>query len=340
MIFRRPHHAKLLLVTLLASVPGCEKGMMAPAGGADGAAEGAAEPEMPVIAEVNGRPLYRPFYEQNLEYIRGRLSKDSASADVERYLNAKYEALDLLVQDELLYQDAVRQGLEVPDAAVQAEFRRAAQAAGGERVFLAGMRRQGIGRSTLLGGIRKRLTVDRLVAEVIAPAVQASEDEAVAWYNQHIDRFTPEPWVKASHILIRCPRDADTARTQRARSRAEQILQNIRSGRSFEEMAREFSEDSTAAAEGSLGVIKKGYAPPEFDAIAFTIPPGHVSEVVRTNAGFHIIKVSERIGDGPRPFGEVAEECRAAVRRRKQAEAVKALGERLRSTATIVSHLE
>lgn len=308
-------------------------------GSAEVARQAGVEPQPEVIGEVNGRPLYKPFYEQNLAYIEARLSKDVSSADVERYMNAKFEAFDMLVQDELLAEEARRRGITATDEEVQAELKRSAQAAGGESMFLAALRAKGIGRTQVLDGIRRKLTVDRFVKETIAPSLKASEDEAVSYYNQHLDRFTPEAWVKASHIFVSCPRDADADRLRRAHDHARKILQSIRSGASFEEMAKEYSEDGTAELGGSLGRMKKGYAPPEFDAVAFSIAPGEVSDLVRTDKGFHIIKVKERFGGKPRPYAEVADVCRKNVLNQKQAATIQELTSRLRSTAQVVSNL-
>jgi parvulin-like peptidyl-prolyl isomerase len=68
--------------------------------------------------------------------------------------------------------------------------------------------------------------------------------------------------------------------------------------------------------------------------------PGEVSAPVRTYQGFHIIKVLERHGDRPRPFEDVKEDCRGAVLREKQKEAIGRVVARLRATAEIVSHVE
>jgi len=292
-----------------------------------------------VIGTVNGRPLYKSFYEQNLSFIETRLSKDVGSADVERYLNARFEAFDMLVQDELLSEEAQRQGIGVTDEEVQAELARSAQASGGESIFLASLKARGMGRRQALEGIRRKLIVDRFVKEKLQPGITVTDDESIAYYNAHLDRFTPEAWVKASHIFIGCPGSADEDRVRKAREHAEKILRAIRGGASFEEMARQHSEDGTASMGGSLGRMKKGYAPEAFDKVAFSLPPGQVSDVVQTDKGFHIIKVTDRFGGAPRPYQEVADVCRKNVQNQKQATAIEELMRRLKSQAQIVSQL-
>ena len=79
---------------------------------------------------------------------------------------------------------------------------------------------------------------------------------------------------------------------------------------------------------------------PEFDAVIFTMKPGEVSEVLRTDVGFHLVTVAERRGGTPIPFEQSKEECRRAMLSQKQADAVRAIASRLRESAKIVTHLD
>ena len=125
----------------------------------------------------------------------------------------------------------------------------------------------------------------------------------------------------------------------KARRRAEKLLANIRAGESFESLAKEYSEDSSSLLGGAVGLVKRGATYPEFDAVMFTMKPGEVSDVIRTKDGFHILRVTEHRGGEVKPFESVKEICRNAVMTKKQAEMVAQVTAGLRSTASIVSHL-
>jgi parvulin-like peptidyl-prolyl isomerase len=90
-----------------------------------------------------------------------------------------------------------------------------------------------------------------------------------------------------------------------ARKRIEKARKSIQDGRPFEEVAREYSEDNAAAAGGDIGFIRKGYMPKEFDATAFTIEPGKLSEIVQTIHGYHILEVVEKQPEGVVPYEKV-----------------------------------
>jgi len=210
---------------------------------------------------------------------------------------------------------------------------------GGEQQFLRKLAAERISRWEAIDAIRKKLAVDRFVAERVTPLQIVTEDEAVAYYNQNLARFTPDLWIKLYHILVRCPADADQDRVDSARARALKILANIRAGQPFEAMARQYSEDSSASLGGSLGFIKQNTLPPMLDAVAFSIATNVPSDVIRSDSGFHILRVTERRGGTVKPYEEVKERCEKAIRTRKQAAAIKDLVERLREKADINTFL-
>jgi peptidyl-prolyl cis-trans isomerase C len=288
-----------------------------------------------VVGKVNGRPLYRAFYEQNLDYIRSRIPIGGRAQNTEMYLNAPFNALERLVDDELIDQEARREGMAASDAEVQAEYDRAAKAAGGERYFLVNLQAQHISKKMAIEGMRKRLTVDRYTKEKLEAGITVSDDDAVAYYNGDLSKYKSELWIKVFHILVRCRRDAPSNEVESARKRIEKILANIRAGEPFETMAREFSEDKTANLGGSIGFLKSGVTYPEFDAVAFSLQPGQVSDPVRTEVGFHIIKVQERRGGELKPFEEVKDDCKMRAMTAKQAAVLEAALSRLRASADI-----
>jgi peptidyl-prolyl cis-trans isomerase D len=145
-----------------------------------------------------------------------------------------------------------------------------------------------------------------LVVDVdsIAEALVIPPDEIENSYNANIDRYSTPGRVRASHILLGLgDKDEDTVRQQ-----GEAILAQAKAGADFAELARQYSEDeATAELGGDLDFFGRGQMVPEFEAAAFEMEPGAVSDLVQTAIGFHIIKVVEKVEEVIRPLDEVTE---------------------------------
>jgi peptidyl-prolyl cis-trans isomerase D len=130
------------------------------------------------------------------------------------------------------------------------------------------------------------------------------------FYREHVeDRFTDADEVRARHILIKVDPAADADAKSKARAEAEDLLKQVRAGGDFEALAKAHSKDPGSATKGGdLGFFPRGRMVPAFDAAAFALEPGQVSELVETPFGFHIIKVEEKKKGGVRPFEAVREQ--------------------------------
>lgn len=139
----------------------------------------------------------------------------------------------------------------------------------------------------------------------------APKDEDVAAYYERVkdDRFAQPEEVRARHILIPIKPDADDAAKAAARTKADELLAKAKGGADFALLAKENSEDPGSKDNGGdLGFFPRGRMVPEFDAVAFTLAPGQVSEIVESPFGLHIIKVEEKRDGGAKPLVEVRDE--------------------------------
>ena len=124
--------------------------------------------------------------------------------------------------------------------------------------------------------------------------VSVTADEAKVYYDSYPQFFTSPPLVRTQHIIIKVSPDAPQVRVVEALTKINAVQEKLADGQTFEELARQYSEGPSAADGGSLGFIKPGQMDPVFEKTAFTLPPGKISSVIRTQFGFHIIKVTHR----------------------------------------------
>lgn len=159
-----------------------------------------------------------------------------------------------------------------------------------------------------------------LSIEGLASNIKADEEELHSYYDEHRNSYSKPEQRRASHILVPVDSGADDSAVAEARSKAESLVKRIREGEPFADMAREYSGDSGSAREGGdLGFFGKGVMEPAFETAAFSMKQGEVSDPVRTDFGFHIIKITE-IKPGNTPAYEDIREQVAVDYRRQQAE--------------------
>jgi peptidyl-prolyl cis-trans isomerase D len=139
--------------------------------------------------------------------------------------------------------------------------------------------------------IKEKRRVQYLLVPVspILPTVNVSEQDILREWN----RTSHEETVEAAHILFRIP---DASKEAEVRTRAEAVLKQARAGEDFSELAKKYSEDTSTAGEGGfLGSFQRGQMVPEFESAAFATKAGEISDLVRTQYGFHIIKVLRHV---------------------------------------------
>ncbi|MGE3317727.1 MAG: SurA N-terminal domain-containing protein [Candidatus Berkiella sp.] len=152
-------------------------------------------------------------------------------------------------------------------------------------------------------------------------SVQATDQEVQQFYQENSGSFSEPPSVHVAHILINVPRNADAKALNEAQAKLATVQKRLKEGASFEDLAKEFSDDKESAAQGGdLSWLNPGEMFPEFERVAFSLDKANpISEPLRSQYGFHIIKLLDRKNEKVKPFNEV--KAQAALQyKRQQAE--------------------
>lgn len=174
-----------------------------------------------------------------------------------------------------------------------------------------------------LEDLRKRLIVETYLKKKVEQEAQVSDAELKKFYDENQEKFKTGAQVKASHILVKSEKEA------------QDILAQLKGGASFEELAKKYSTDSTASKGGDLGWFSKGAMVPEFDKAVFGMKEGALSGIVKTQFGFHIIKVTGIRSAGIRAFDEVKEQIKSSLLPSKQQEIFQKMKEDLKKNAKV-----
>jgi peptidyl-prolyl cis-trans isomerase D len=145
------------------------------------------------------------------------------------------------------------------------------------------------------------IDVEALRAKTIVPAADIERE-----YNNNSEQYTTPEQVRASHILLKTEGKDDAA----MKAKAEELLKQARGGADFAELARKNSEDEASAKNGGdLDYFGRGRMVPEFDTVAFAMQPNQISDLVKTQYGYHIIKVADKKAATTRRFCAVSCLC-------------------------------
>ncbi len=151
---------------------------------------------------------------------------------------------------------------------------------------------------------------------------EIAQDLIEDYYDNNPDEFTQPEQVQARHILLKVPSNVSDEREWEIRTQAEGLLQQLRDGADFAELAQEHSEDTaTAEKGGDLGRFPKGQMVAPFDEAVFSLEVGALSEPVRTTFGFHIIRLDDKIEAGTKTLEEVQEQIENNLRQERAKEA-------------------
>ncbi|MSN25908.1 MAG: peptidylprolyl isomerase [Geobacter sp.] len=174
-----------------------------------------------------------------------------------------------------------------------------------------------------LQDLKKRLIVESFLKKKVETESKVSDEDLKKFYEQNKDKFKTGEQIKASHILVKTEKEA------------KDILAQIKAGGNFEELAKKHSVDSSSAKGGDLGWFGKGSMVPAFEKAALALKEGQVSDVVKSDFGYHIIKLTGKRAAGIRPLEEVKEQIKGAIMPSKQQEVFQKIKEELKKTAKI-----
>ena len=144
------------------------------------------------------------------------------------------------------------------------------------------------------------IDLDQLRSKITIPAADVQQA-----YNTNIEQYSTPEQVRASHILLKTEGKDDAT----VKAKADDLLKKAKGGADFAELAKANSEDeSNAKNGGDLDFFGRGRMVPEFDQVAFQMQPGQISDVVKTQYGYHIIKLTDKKAAATRPIDEVRQQ--------------------------------
>lgn len=301
------------------------------------AARPAAAQHIPgTAARVNGAEISNLRLERHFEgYVKDQRRNITTMINPRIYKKLKREALDQLIERELLWQAAEASGIVASGDEVAAMLARMVDEAKGRDAFLRRIEQAGFDEAGHAENVRRELSGIRYLMRKSDEAPAVGDDAVAAFYRQNLHRFQQPESARARHLLAKVAPTATPEENAAARARAAAWRAQVLAGADFAELARRHSDDASAAEGGDLGEVPRGRMVKAFEEALFALEPGGLSEVVRSGAGYHLIRMESRTAARTQPLEEVHD----SIRKRLQAEQRAARGREivagLKATARI-----
>jgi peptidyl-prolyl cis-trans isomerase SurA len=251
----------------------------------------------------------------DLEKWAGPLPEAFETSDrVERQwklIEARRRVLDQLIEEKLVEQEAQRLGIKVAAKDVDGTIEEVKRRNGVTQEELEkALTRDGFTLSSYRKQIESKMLRIRLINMAVKVDPKASEKDLREFYRQNLDRYRTIESYRPGHILCGVAPNAPPEEVREARRKCQGLLERAQKGEDFGELAVLFSEDASARSGGDLGTFKQGELVPNIEREVLNLKVGEVGGLLRTEFGFHVLKLLDRQGGQPPPFEEIQDRVR------------------------------
>ena len=245
------------------------------------------------------------------------------------------QAIDNMISRTLLEQTADKEGIKVTKEEIAARIDQIKKQFPSEQAFTERIAGLGMTPVDLENEIATGMKFENLLAKHTGDAKPPTDADTKAFYDANPGQFQQPEQVKASHVLVAVGKEDTPAQKAEKRAKAEKIRADLKGGADFATTAQQYSDCPSKEKGGDLGYFGKGQMTPPFDAAAFTLKVGDLSDIVESDFGYHIIKVADRKAATTIPYEEAKQDIAGYLESQGKQGAVSTYIQGLRSAAQI-----
>ena len=237
-----------------------------------------------ILARVNGVPITD-------DDLRWAMYTDENDGTVLSF-EAQKTVLDQLINRELLYQDAVAHDIAVSEDDVRKKRDRMVKSY--KTTYRDFAEKLGLSDDDITLAITKDLAIAKRLHRELPRITDTSTEEAKAYFEENPQDFVVDGAVRVRHILIKLNPDADESEKEGILEFMANLKEELQNGAVFADLARMYSQCPSRIKGGDVGFVNHGQKYAAFEAAAFSLAPGEISDVIETPLGYHLLTVTER----------------------------------------------
>lgn len=272
-----------------------------------------AQEDNPVVAVVNGSALRMADLNQEIWKLMPENRTFHGKVSAEKTDKIRTEALQKLVETELQYQDALAKGMKLSDSERKSEMEKISSRFKGKKEFQSSVASAGFDEKSFSLLLERTVLAKRNQVAEVDDKVAVSDIDVRAYYDKNSTRYSKPQEYRASQILIKVDPAASAEERLQQRTRAELILNKLKAGGVFADIAAQESDDLTRIKGGDLGYFHAGMTVQEFDEVIEKMKVGETSGLVESIYGYHIIKLTDKRPPRQIPFDEIKAKIRAEL---------------------------
>jgi peptidyl-prolyl cis-trans isomerase C len=244
------------------------------------------------VASVNGVAITQERFNSAMTPYQQQIDAlGEGAVTAEQLTQIKTKVLENLIGSELLYQESQKSGTKVEEKEINDTFNEQKAQFSNEAEFQDTLKQYKFSESTFKDQIKVGLTIQNFINKKFT----VSDEEAKKFYDDNPAEFQEAAQARVSHIMIMVDSAADQAKKDEAKKQMEVVLQRLKAGEDFAALAKEVSQDTYSKDNGGdLDYFSKGQMVQAFEDAAFALKPGEISNVVETEYGYHIIKLTDK----------------------------------------------
>jgi len=279
------------------------------------------------VAIVNKEVITREEFQNELKWTKRKYRVEkSDTLEPNQSVWMKTNLLNELIQESLLRQEAIRQGIKVSSGEFE-KYLDQSKEGYKENTFQRALDIEEISRSQWEDKLKTHLLIRKLIEEVINRKIEIKDEKLLSYFKKHMEEFQKGEQVRTLHIMVE------------TEDEARRISKLIRKGKSFSELAKQHSRSPEGKAGGDMGYYEAGQMPKWFDDV-FKLKVNKVSDIIRTPFGVHIFKVVDKKPERKMSFEESKKQIHAKLLHEAQEQAFHKWVEEIKENSEIIIKYE
>jgi peptidyl-prolyl cis-trans isomerase C len=291
-----------------------------------------------VVARVNDHDIKRDLITRELKKAVDQYKKRGMPLTADQEKSAAKTLIDDEIGRTLLVLKAKESGVKVSEKMLLARLKEVKSKFKSDAVFEHRLTDRGMTVDQYKQELEIDMFMDQIIKKEIEPKIKIAEKDSRAYYKKNKSKFESPDKIRASIMLLKFNPSKGKAGEQAILKKFESILDQVKNGTSFDDMAKKHSQDSLAAKGGDLGFFTRKQMLPAFSNRGFKMKVGEISEIFRTGHGFHVLKVTDKKTGELSPFEAEKAKIEKFLTNKKVSQATRNYIETLKKQAKIKTY--